>query len=345
MIVPSRMRRAKSLKALFLSGFGFVRHSLAGQKPEQVRSGTAFARSVVRALRPHFFVLPAGATLAGAAAMPVVPHVFGLSVAAIAAGVGWGVGQLLNDLFDAETDAVAAPERVAQRGDLPEGPTLLVALLLGSMVGLATILVHRRAYVPALAAVLLLVAYGPAKARGLGNLAHAALIATATFIGALAADPSATLGRALIGCAPAAVASGTWAAIYLQSNYEKDLSGDRSAGYRTPAHWLGLRLSASVRAVLALLTFGWALHAGLLATTFALAAMCVALGLLLVSVLYVLFEPSERAALLGYRFAVHAAALGMLTFGSKAVGDRVFGLLALLSALLTERAFARTGNP
>jgi 4-hydroxybenzoate polyprenyltransferase len=216
------------------------------------------------ALRPHFFGLPAGAALAGGAAVGP-SEVRRVAVAAALAGLGWGVGQLLNDLLDREADSIDAPDRPAVRGALPEGPTMLIAMLLGLGVAVGTTLLHPSALWLALLASLLLLGYGYAKHWPLlGNLAHGALVATSTLIGAVAAAPGFPAEDVIPRAAPVAGLVCGWAMVYLESNYEKDRRGDRAAGYVTLPQLVGLRWSAALRAAGALAVAGLAYRWGFL---------------------------------------------------------------------------------
>ena len=309
-------------------------------------SGAVYARAVLGALRPHFFALPAGAAFAGASAPERVESGARVALAAAAAALGWGVGQLLNDLFDVGADAIDAPQRPAVRGLLPEGPTVLVALGLGLLVTAATIAVHPRAFLLALGATVLLLSYDALKPYPLlGNLAHGALIALASLIGAAAATPDRTLPSVVAGAWSAAALSGAWAAVYLEANYEKDRLGDARAGKLTLPRLIGLRASAALRALVALGLSLAAWHTGLCREPTGAVFLGIALLLLLISVTSVFLRPTEGAALKSYRFAVHAAAIGMLALGSRALGPSLTVLAVAASIALSERAFARAPNP
>jgi geranylgeranylglycerol-phosphate geranylgeranyltransferase len=333
--------KSRRLGGLTMAGARFLGDALRGRATLGL-SGGRFARAVLQSLRPHYFALPAGACLAGAAAMPAVEASWRVAVAATASGVGWGVGQLLNDLLDTEADAVDAPDRPAVRGLLPAGPTMVVAWLLGLFVAVLTVLVHTEAWLLAVAAVVLLLGYGEAKRwPGLGNAAHGALIATAAAIGAVAAAPSESLPAALRQAWPACALTGAWAAVYLQSNYEKDRTGDAHAGCRTLAHALGLRASAALRVIAALTIAAAASTIAVERAWPVLGPMLAAVGLVVVSAAYVLRRPDQQAALDGYRFAVHGGTTGMLAMAAPVLGSIPTVAAIVVSAALTERAFRR----
>ncbi len=320
-------------------------NSWVRRRAELGMAPAAFARALLSAARPHFFVLPAAACLAGAAASPGVARGPGVAVAAVAVGVAWSVGQLLNDLVDLEADAVDAPERPAVRGLLPEGPTALAASLLGLLVALALALTHRLGWLMALASALLMLAYSPAKALPfLGNLAHAALMAWLAFIGAAAAAPDAPLLEVAAHTWRMLLAVGALAALYLQGNYEKDRAGDTRAGYRALAHWLGVRGSALLRAGSGGLLY-WAGHRAGLVSAGARWLWLLSAALLALSVARSLLEGGRRGALAGYRFTVHSTVTALTALAWPLIGSA--GALGLLAAatLLVELAFARSENP
>ena len=334
----------RSVGALVSSGLRFSADALHGRASLGL-GWREFAGGILQALRPHYFALPAGACLAGAAVATKVEDTWRVAVAAAAAGVGWGVGQLLNDLMDTEADAVDAPDRPAVRGLLPDGPTMVVAMLLGLLVAAATVLIHPEAYWLAVVAAGLLVAYGPAKRVPLlGNLTHGALPATAAAIGCAAAAPSEPLLAVLARVWPVCGLIGAWAAIFLQANYEKDRRGDAQANVHTLAHVLGLRTSAVVRLAGALGVGVTAVHLGALHETAALLSMATAFVLVSVSAGRVLRRSNEAAALAGYRFAVHAATTGMLAMAGNLLGNLAILAAIAVSVLLTEFAFRKNAT-
>lgn len=305
----------------------------------------AFARSLSSAVRPHFFVLPAGACLAGAATSPRVGTGLGVAVAAASVGVAWGVGQLLNDLVDLEADAVDAPERPAVRGLLPEGPTALVACLLGILVAVALALVHPLGWLFALGSAVLMLVYAPAKALPLlGNLAHGALMALLALIGAAAAAPGVPLSEVVPRAWATLACVGALGALYLQGNYEKDRAGDARAGYRTLAHLLGVRGSAVLRGAAGALLYWLAWRSALVAAP-ARWLWLLSLALLGVSVALSLAEGGRRGALRGYRFTVYATISALVALALPLLGVTGALVLSAGAALLVELAFAKSDNP
>ena len=341
-----RKSASKALLSLALEGARCARDGLRGRRTLGSLTPSAFARAVLGALRPQFFALPAGAALAGAATAVSASASPRVILAAAAAAAGWGVGQLLNDLMDRTADAIDAPDRPAVRGLLPEGPTVMVAATLGTSVAVCTVLVHPMGSLLAATAAALLLAYDAAKPIPLaGNLAHGALIANAALIGGAAARPDQPLLVVVEKTWFIALLAGSWAAVYLQANYEKDRIGDAHAGQRTLAQVLSLRTSALLRAAAGLAILVAAARSHPFSGAVALTAMWASLLLLAVSAVRVALVPTERTALRSYRFAVHAATIGMLALGSAALGEAGTAVAILVAVALTEHAFHRTPNP
>jgi geranylgeranylglycerol-phosphate geranylgeranyltransferase len=336
----------KTLFGLAIEGARCARNGLRGQSSLGSLSPSEFARAVFQALRPQFFALPAGAALAGAASAAPAAASPRVLLAAVAAAAGWGVGQLLNDLIDRAADSIDAPDRPAVRGLLPDGPTVLVAATLGAAVAVCTVLVHPLGIVLAATATALLLSYDAAKPIPIaGNLVHGALIANAALIGGAAARPEDSLLVVIEKTWVLALLAGGWAAVYLQANYEKDRVGDAHAGQRTLAQVVGLRASATLRATAAIAIVIAAVRTHALSHTFARAALWGAFGLLSISAIRVSLRPTEQTALAQYRYAVHAATLGMLALGSAALGTAATIVAMLVAVALTERAFRRSANP
>src|SRR4051812_4992625 len=193
-------------------------------------TGARIGAELLWALRPHFFVLPALAALAGAASAAPAALSWRSALAAVIAAAGWGAGQLLNDFLDRASDAINAPDRAIVAGRLPARWALLGATLLASLAVGGTFWVHPRAWALASLGGALLFSYDTAKRWPLlGNLAHGALMATVASIGRASVAAidhdiawSTFAGDALFGGWQMQIAVSSVAAWYLQSNYEKD---------------------------------------------------------------------------------------------------------------------------
>jgi 4-hydroxybenzoate polyprenyltransferase len=264
----------RSVRGLLAEGGRYLVLAAKGRAPELGIPFPRFLWAVLWSLRPHYFVFPGAAALAGAAAAPRTEPLWKIATIAVATALSWGIGQLINDLVDVEADRIDAPHRAGVRGLLPEGPTVAVAILLAIVVTIAVASVGPLSLSLLGVSALLLLVYQPAKTvPGLGNLAHGALM------GSVAALGFVTAAGTLVGSAGVVGAIAVFAAVYLEANYEKDAAGDRVAGYRTLAHALGLRVSALLRLVAGLAALAFARP--FLTTTLSLGLALAAAALLL----------------------------------------------------------------
>jgi 4-hydroxybenzoate polyprenyltransferase len=304
----------------------------------------SFAAELTMALRPHFFALSSLAALAGASAVSreLTPRI---GVAAVIAGLGWGVGQIVNDLLDRETDLVNAPERAIAAGRLPAGPTLLVALVLGVALAAGTALVHPFGWLLAVLAMILLVLYNATKRWPLlGNVALGVIMTVAFAIGAAAARPPSLAG-ALAGAWKPALIVAAIAAWYLEANYEKDRPGDRRAGYVTLATLISVRASAAFRAV-TIVAIAWGAHAaGALGDPVAESTMGVAALVGLASTVAPILRDTDEAALAAYRAAVPASILATLALAAPLLGRGGTTFVLVIALALVWAAFRRSANP
>ena len=335
--------RPTGYRALALCGTEYVRRVLRGEGALEVSVGS-FAVELGLALRPHFFALSSIAALAGAAAVSreVSTRVV---VAAVIAGLGWGVAQIVNDLLDREADVVNAPDRAIVAGRLPAGPTLLVAFSLGVTLAVGTALLHPQAWLLAIAAAILVVFYNAAKRWPLGgNVALGVLMTVAFAIGAAAAHPP-SLADALAGAWKNALLVAAVAAWYLEANYEKDRPGDRAAGYVTLATLIPIRASAALRAV-AMIAIAWGAFAiGALGDPVSQSTMGAAVLVGLASTVAPLARDTDEAALGAYRAAVPASMLAMLALAAPLLGRGGTTLVLVLALALVWAAFRRSPNP
>jgi 4-hydroxybenzoate polyprenyltransferase len=303
------------------------------------------------ALRPHFFVLPALAALAGAASAEPAALSWRSVLAAVIAAAGWGAGQLLNDFLDRASDAINAPDRAMVAGRLTPRWAVVGAVLLASLALGATVEVHPRAWVLASLGGALLLLYDAAKRWPLlGNLAHGALMATVASIGRASVAPldldltwSAFVRDALFGGWRTQIAVFAIAAWYLQSNYEKDRRGDRAAGDMTLAVVLSVRGSATLRACGILVTV--LVTARLMGSSVSWQLLLAGGALGLGSTVSSLRRGTDQGAIEGYRFAVFASIVCLMALSAPLVGFG--GTAALLSAsfVTVAIAFRRSPNP
>jgi geranylgeranylglycerol-phosphate geranylgeranyltransferase len=310
-----------------------------------------FGLLLLEAMRPHYFAFGGAAALAGAAAVPGPVEVGRVALAAWVGATGWGVGQLLNDLLDRDTDAINAPGRPLADGRLPVGPVFAAALLLGLLLLAALGALHPSAWLLGLAAMVLLGGYNRAKAFPvLGHLVFGAINSLAAGLGVLAQlpPPEASLSQAFEGLARALPLLGWVLALnawFLLANYEKDRIGDRAAGYRTLPLLLGVRGSAVLRALTLPVLALAGVRLGAAPELPGQVVLTVAAGLGGLSVLPSLWRGTDEAAQLGYRLAVPATPLALLGLAAPLLGGGGLALAALASTVLIEATFRHNPHP
>jgi 4-hydroxybenzoate polyprenyltransferase len=316
----------------------------------------------VTATRPHFFVFPAAAVLAGAASVlhgkPEAPGSGLLDakmcLTVILVSAAWGVGQLANDVFDVKADAVEAPHRLLVRQPSSSCLVLKVASAAGLLIALSLYLLEPSSWPLLLASAVLMMSYTIFKRWPFtGNLAFAALLACAACLGAQVAGNDTWWRTELHGGTVRLVLVAVCGASYLQSNYEKDLAGDHAAGYRTAAWLLGLRASALLR--LAVYAGFTVCAASVLSTWMGVVLLTLGAALCGLSALWVIAAPQQASARLSYRFAVHGAAFSILAIADLPQGVKLtsfepasgvlISVFALFSLVLVERAFRHSDNP
>jgi 4-hydroxybenzoate polyprenyltransferase len=343
-------------RTLAENGTEYARRVLRGDAPLIGMPFWSFAGELGMAMRPHFFALPSLAALAGAASYSELHDPARLddpawfvrtAPTALICGLGWGVGQIINDLMDRESDRVNAPDRSIAAGRLPVGPALLFALALGVALAMTIFFVYRSAgYLVPIAAVLM-VTYNAAKKWPIaGNVAHGCLMAVAAAIGVSAAiEPAATRQIDTIAAFPMLFMVGATAAWYLQSNYEKDRPGDRAAGYMTLAVVMPVRASAALRAlgIVAIAVTARALR--LLPDPVSMVTMTAGAVVGVISTIGPMIENTDAAALRAYRFAVVASILCMLSLAAPLLGRWGTTLALFVALLLVRAAFRRSDNP
>jgi geranylgeranylglycerol-phosphate geranylgeranyltransferase len=339
---------ARSYRLLVDEGKRWLGAVVRGREPLVGMPLGRFIAVLTEAVRLHFFAFGAGAALAGAAAVSSSAVSWRVALAAFVAGAGWGVGQLINDVLDRDTDAVNAPGRPIADGRLPVGPTLAVSLASGLGLVAAMLAIHPAAWVLAPAAVVLLVGYNAAKGLPLvGNVAHGAIASVAGAMGVLGALPAeaGSLSDALEALASAWPMLGAILAIdawFLLSNYEKDRVGDRAAGYRTLPLLIGIRACALLRALQAVALAASVVWPGAVPTLPGKVALSIAAALGLISTLPPLLSGTEEAALRGYRLAVPASFIAMLGLAAPLLGTVGLVFATLASLAVVELTFRRT---
>jgi 4-hydroxybenzoate polyprenyltransferase len=169
--------------------------------------------------------------------------------------LAYGFGQALTDCFQMDTDALSAPYRPLVRGSVRRSDVLVASLAGLALCGLAVVRFAPINLVLAGLTVLGLLTYTWFKRRWWGGpLYNAAIVGVLCLIG----YASATGGR----FAWSGGLAGTLAVVvfgyanFVLTGYLKDVSADRRTGYRTLPVVFGLRPTALVSDLLAVLALG-----------------------------------------------------------------------------------------
>lgn len=196
----------------------------------------------LRLLRPHFAPLSLTAGLTGMAVAADDPTPASITVGVLACGLAYSLGQITNDYFDREADAINAPDRPFVTGEVnPNRALAVVAVVLAALFA-GTLLTAPAAAVWGLFAAAGHGLYTLTKGIPfLGNFSNGPTVASFTLVGAAAAAPDRGWtdmpGEALLAAAlimPALTALG-------MVSYFKDVPGDTAVGYRTFVVALGPR--------------------------------------------------------------------------------------------------------
>lgn len=199
------------------------------------------AKAWMSLLRVHFapitLVVGAVGMVTGAESPTVGGLVLGLAVCTS----GYSVGQVINDYYDREADAINAPDRPFVSGEIR--PTVGLGLVLGATV---TGVVLTAVVIPA-AAVWMLVALGghvlytltKKYFAVLGNVVNGIDVAVFTLVGAAAAAPDRAWYDVPSDVLVTAGVLALGLTAFGKTSYFKDVPGDIAAGYRTVVVVLG----------------------------------------------------------------------------------------------------------
>ncbi len=192
-------------------------------------------------LRVHFAPITLIVGLVGMVVGADHPTVLSIALGLAVCIGGYSTGQVINDYFDREADAINAPDRPFVTGEI-EPRVALTSLFVGTVVWLALAVVVAPA-----AAVWTLVALGghvlytitKKYFAVLGNVVNGIDVAVFTLVGAAAAAPD----RPLFNVPSAVLVNASLLALGLtafgKASYFKDVPGDVAAGYRTVVVVLG----------------------------------------------------------------------------------------------------------
>lgn len=212
----------------------------------------AFWRGYWLTLRPYLFCVSGASGLIGLALAPGLSRP-GLMMALLAFFLAYGLGQALTDVFQTDTDALSAPFRPLVRGEIARSDVLIISLI-GLTVCAAVLVVLNPANLGlSIAAVAGLLTYTWFKRRWWGGpLWNSWIVALLPIMGFLCGG--ASFGDAL---SSAGLAAGVLSvffsyAVFVLLGYFKDISADRSTGYRTLPVVASWNMSIGVSALCAL---------------------------------------------------------------------------------------------
>ncbi len=181
------------------------------------------------------------------------PILYDPLVSAMAAFLVCAGGNIVNDLFDLETDRVNHPHRVLVRNSLSRRYAIILAVVLNVLAILLAIAVNWAVMVVAMSVIILLLLYNYRlkKIPLLGNIVIAFLAGLTFITGGLAVDNvmAFVLPGSLI---PAAVAFLFHLAREIVKDVQ-DIEGDRQAGIKTLPQVIGIRSSLLVALLVFLL--------------------------------------------------------------------------------------------
>jgi 4-hydroxybenzoate polyprenyltransferase len=213
-------------------------------------------------MRPYLLFVSGAAGLAGLALGPSLPLGDTLLLGAVFF-LAYGFGQALTDCFQIDTDALSAPYRPLVRGIVRRGDVLGVSLVGLALCGIVVVQYAAINLLLAGLTVFGLLTYTWFKRRWWGGpMYNAAIVGLLCLIGYASATGGAVAWSPALGATLAAVVFGY--ANFVLAGYLKDVSADRSTGYRTLPVVFGLGATAIISdllAALALAACGLALSA------------------------------------------------------------------------------------
>jgi 4-hydroxybenzoate polyprenyltransferase len=217
-----------------------------------------FVRAYVVTMRPYLLFVSGIAGLAGLALGPTLPAAETLLLGAVFF-LSYGFGQALTDCFQTDTDTISSPYRPLVQGTVRRCDVLVVSLVGLAISGAVVVSFARVNLLLAALTVAGLLTYTPLKRRWWGGPPWNAWIVTVLCLIGYASAAGRLDWSPLLGATLAAVFFGY--ANFVLTGYFKDVSADRATGYLTLPVVCGLRVSAVVSDVLAVLALAGAVAA------------------------------------------------------------------------------------
>jgi geranylgeranylglycerol-phosphate geranylgeranyltransferase len=199
----------------------------------------------LRLLRPHHAPITLAAGLTGMAVAPSSPTWGSVTLGVVISACGYPLGQVVNDYFDREADAINAPDRPFVSGAVDPRSALAVVATLAVTLSVAAALVVPGVIVWGVVAIVGHAVYSATKRIPMvGNIANGVDLAVFTLIGAAAVRPDAAWydlpGHVFTDAVLIAVVLSGFCLV----TYFKDIRGDAAVGYRTLPVVVGPRAAA-----------------------------------------------------------------------------------------------------
>ena len=214
-----------------------------------------FWRSYVITMRPYLLFVSG---ITGIAGMSLVAEISATDslLLSLVFFLAYGFGQALTDCFQTDTDSLSSPYRPLVQGKVRQKDVLAVSLV-GLIVGGMILGLYNTVNLPLVfLGIVGLATYTPFKRRWWsGPLYNAWIVAVLCLIGyssAVGATASKFAGSPVLVLTLFTVLFGY--ANFVLAGYYKDISADRTTGYRTMPVAFGLKVSSVVSDIFALLT-------------------------------------------------------------------------------------------
>jgi 4-hydroxybenzoate polyprenyltransferase len=235
-----------------------MRHSILNNHAEGIHEGkhlmdsvTNFIKNYIITMRPYLLFVSG---ITGIAGLSLGEGLSGIQLIAlsIAFFLTYGFGQALTDCFQTDTDSISSPYRPLVQGKLSRKAVMITSLAGLTIAGTVIIYFNILNFALALTATLGLATYTYFKRRWWGGPFYNAWIVGVVFIMGVLSQPVHIPVRS-------AVFYGTLATVFfgyanfVLTGYYKDISADAKTGYNTLVVKFGMKFSAYVSDIFALL--------------------------------------------------------------------------------------------
>jgi geranylgeranylglycerol-phosphate geranylgeranyltransferase len=294
----------------------------------------AFLRAYLVTMRPYLLFVSGAAGLVGLSLAPSMSWQR-TAVAFAALFLSYGFGQALTDCFQTDTDSLSAPYRPLVRGLVTRVQVLAVSFVCLTVVVVVLCLLNPWILVPGAAAVVGLVTYTTFKRTWWGGPPwNSWIVAILPVMGWLAAGSSPASLWSVVSGHPRTFLAAVLAVFFGYANfvvmgYFKDITADRSTGYRTfPVvfGWQPAAVYGDVTAALSAALTAWVVtHLG--AGAWSLAFLAAGIALNAVAQVWVHRSRDERSVGTPIAHGVRAFVLYCMSMSAASRGGWVPALL------------------